>query len=195
MNEPRSVILLDLDNTLVHATLDAYYPSFESIAHPTLHIHVRPYVREFLSYLMQNDHLFEFGFWTCGTPEYAHHVVRGLLRMVNASDWNVRILLTRNDATVINGSHVKNLNLVKKRYGVHDILLLDDNIVHYTIPDNIPDVCLVPAFFVTDPNAVYDSFLLNLAHQALVGGSSPPPQYHRPRPVRAPSSMAVPVPW
>ena len=195
MNEPRSVILLDLDNTLVHTTLDAYYPDFDSIPHPTLHIHVRPYTREFLSYLIQNDHLFEFGFWTCGTPEYAHHVVKGLLNMVNAPDWNVRILLTRNDATIINGSYVKDLSLVKKRYGVNDILLLDDNTVHYSIPDNIPEVCLVPAFYVTDPCAPYDCFLLNLTHLSLARPPSPPPQYHRPQPVRATSSMVVPVPW
>jgi len=179
----------------VHTTLDAYYPDFESIPHPTLHIHVRPYVRKFMSYLMQNGHLLEFGFWTCGTPEYAHHVVRGLLSMVSAPDWNVRILLTRDDATVINGSYVKDLSLVKKRYGVHDILLLDDNSVHYSIPDNVPDVCLVPAFIVTDPNAPYDSFLLNLTQLSLERPPPPSPQYHRPQPVRATSSTVVPALW
>lgn len=195
MNEPQSVVLLDLDNTLVHTTFDAYYPDFEFIPHPTLHIHVRPYAREFLSYLIQNDHLFDFGFWTCGTPEYAHHVVRGLLDMVNAPDRNVRILLTRDDATIINGSYVKNLSLVKKRYGVKDILLLDDNIVHYSIPDNIPEVCLVPAFYVTDPHTRYDRFLLNLTHVSLARPPSTSPQYHRPQPVRATSSQVVPVLW
>ena len=195
MNEPRSVILLDLDNTLVHTTLDDYYPDFELIPHPKLHIHVRPFVREFLSYLMQNHDLFEIGFWTCGTPEYAHHVVEGLLNMVNAPDWKVRILLTRDDATVIHGTYVKDLSLVKKRFGVHDLLLLDDNVVHYSLPDNVPDVCLVPAFSVTDPNAPYDDFLLNLTHLSLMGCTPPPPRYHRPQPVRATSSMVVPVPW
>ena len=195
MNEPRSVILLDLDNTLVHTTLDAYYPDFEAIPHPTLHIHLRPYVREFLSYLMQNDHLFEFGFWTCGTPEYAHHIVRALLNMVNAPNWNVRILLTRNDATILNGSYVKDLNLVKKRYGIHDILLLDDNPVHYSLPDNVSQICLVPAFFVTDQQAPHDRFLLNLTHMSLATPPSPPPRFRRPQPVRATSSTVVPVPW
>jgi TFIIF-interacting CTD phosphatase-like protein len=191
MNEPRSVILLDLDNTLVHTTLDVHHPDFESIPHPTLHIHVRPYVREFLSYLMQNDHLFEFGFWTCGTPEYAHHVVQGLLALVNAPDWSVRILLTRDVATVIDGAYVKDLSLVKKRYGVHDVLLLDDNVVHCCLADNVPQVCIVPAFFVTDPRAPYDRFLLNLMHLS----TTPSPGYHRPRPVRATPSTVVPAPW
>lgn len=195
MNEPRSVILLDLDNTLVHTTLDAYHPDFESIPHPTLYIHVRPYVREFLSYLIQNDHLFEFGFWTCGIPEYAHHVVRGLLSLVNASDWNVRILLTRDDAIFIHGSYVKDLSLVKKRYGVHDVLLLDDSTVHYFLPHNISEICLVPPFLVTDPDAPYDSFLLELTHLSRARIPPPPPRYHRPKPVRATSSTEVPVPW
>ena len=194
MNESRSVILLDLDNTLVHTTLGDYYPDFQTIPHPTLHIHVRPYVREFLSFLIKNDHLFEFGFWTCGTPEYAHQVVMGLLRMANAPDWNVRILLTRNDATVINGSYVKDLSLVKMRYGVHDILLLDDNTVHCSLPDNVSKVCLVPGFFVTDPDAPYDKFLLELTRAPLARDASPPPRYHHPRSVRATSSV-VPVPW
>lgn len=195
MNEPRSAILLDLDNTLVHTTLDAYHPYFESIPHPAYHIHVRPHVREFLSYLIQNDHLFEFGFWTCATPEYAHHVVEGLLRMVNASDRSVRILLTRDDATVINGSYVKDLSLVKKRYGVGDVLLLDDNAVHFSIPDNVPEICLVPAFFVTDPQAPYDDFLLNLTRLPLAKSPPPPPRYHRPQPVRATASMVKPMLW
>lgn len=195
MNEPRSIILLDLDNTLVHTTLDVCYPDFESIPHPTLHIHTRPYVREFLSYLIQNDDMFEFGFWTCGTEEYAHHVVRGLLEMVNAPGCSVRILLTRNDATVIDGNYVKDLSLVKKRYGVNDVLLLDDNVVHNLLAENIPDICLVPAFRVTDPNAVYDSFLFNLTQLPLTRRPSPPPKFHRPQPVRATPSMVVPVPW
>tara|TARA_X000000368_G_C22958352_1_gene679819 strand:+ start:484 stop:1071 length:588 start_codon:yes stop_codon:yes gene_type:complete len=195
MNEQRSVILFDLDNTLVHTTEHAYYPDFELIPHPTLYIHVRPYVRELLSYMMQNDHMFELGFWTCGIHEYAHHVVKGLLRMVNAPDWNVRILLTRSDATIINGNYVKDLSLVKKRYHIDDILLLDDNAVHCSLPGNVPEVCLVPAFVVTDPNAPYDSFLLNLTHLSLVTYSSTPSQYHRPLPVRATSSTVVPVPW
>lgn len=195
MNEQRSVILFDLDNTLVHTTEHVYYPDFELIPHPTLHIHVRPFVRELLSYLIQNDHVYEFGFWTCGTHEYAHHIVKGLLCMVNASDWGVRILLTRNDATVINGTYIKDLSLVKKRYHVDDILLLDDNPVHYSLPDNIPEICLVPAFYVTDPNAAYDGFLLNLTRISLVTCPPPPSQYHRPLPVRATPSMVVPVPW
>lgn len=193
MNEPRSVILFDLDNTLVHTTEHVYYPDFELIPHPTLHIHVRPFVRELLSYLIHNDHVYEFGFWTCGAHEYAHHVVKGLLHMINAPDWTVRILLTRNDATVINGTYIKDLSLVKKRYHVDHMLLLDDNPVHYSIPGNAPEICLVPAFHVTDPNSPQDSFLLNLTHQSLVTCPSPP--YHRPLPVRATSSTMAPVPW
>ena len=122
----RSVVLLDLDNTLVHTTMDVARPDFERIPHPTLFIHVRPYVREFLAHLMQNDDLFEFGFWTCGTLAYANDVVHGLLDLVNAPDWPVRILLTRQDASVVDGAYVKDLRLVKQRFGVTDLLLLDD---------------------------------------------------------------------
>lgn len=195
MNEQRSVLLLDLDNTLVHTTLDAPNSDFELIPHPTLHIHVRPFVREFLSYLMQNDHIVEFGFWTCGTSEYANHVVTGLLNMTSSPDWDVRILLTRDHATLINGSYVKDLRLVKERYNVSDILLLDDNAVHYSLSDNIPDICLVPSFSVSDPEAQHDRFLLNQTHLTLARPSYPPSQFHRPRPVRATPPVVVPVPW
>jgi hypothetical protein len=115
--------------------------------------------------------------------------------MVNAPEWNVRIILTRNDATVIQGLYVKDLSLVKKRYHVENILLLDDNPVHHSIPGNVPNICLVPAFVVTDPNAPYDNFLLNLTHLSLATKPSPPFQYHRPKPVRATASTVVPVPW
>ena len=174
----------------MHTTLDVRYPGFEVLPHPTYHIHVRPFVREFLSYLMQNENIFEFGFWTCGTPEYAHHIVTGLLSMVNAPNWNVRILLTRDDATIINGSYVKDLSLVTEWYGVSNLILLDDNTLHLSIPDNIPKVCLVPPFFVTDPEASHDRFLLNLTYLPVRH-----PVCHRPQPVRASSTTVVPVRW
>tara|TARA_B110001450_G_scaffold255469_1_gene283110 strand:- start:27637 stop:28221 length:585 start_codon:yes stop_codon:yes gene_type:complete len=194
MNEQQqSIILLDLDNTLVHTTNDVSHPEFETIPHSSLHIHVRPFVREFLCHLMKNKHVFEFGFWTCGTPDYAQHVVMGLMSMVDASEWDVRILLTRDDATIINGSYVKDLNLVRTRYNASDVILLDDNAIHYSIPENVSHVCLVPPFYVTDPDAPRDRFLFNLTLLPMVRPPSPT-VIHRPRPVRA-SSMIVPMPW
>lgn len=196
MNE-RSLILLDLDNTLIHTTTDVPHPDFELLPHPTLYIHVRPYVREFLSYLMQNDSLFEFGFWTCGSYEYAHDVVRELLKLVNAPDWPLRILMTRRDAIIVNGAYVKDLQLVKELYGVTDLLLLDDNPIHFAIPDNKSQICLVPSFAVTNVGAVHDSFLMHLTHLSALRPPSPPPSplLHRPRAVRPSSLVVVPAPW
>jgi len=192
MNE-RSVILLDLDHTLVH-TLDVHYPGFELIPHETLYIHVRPYVREFLSHLMQHDDLFEFGFWTCGTAEYANDVVQGLLRLVDAADWPLRILLSRQDAVVVDGSYVKDLRLVRQRFGATDLLLLDDNPIHLRIATNATSVCLVPPFFASNPAAPQDRFLMNLAQQPIAPhpDPSPPMCVHRPCAVRP---TPPPEPW
>ena len=139
--------------------------------------------------------MYEFGFWTCGTHEYARHVVTGLLEYVNVPDWPVRILLTRNDAVRLNGDYVKDLRLVKKRFDIKDILLLDDSPVHLTLPTNVPDICLVPAFRADNPHSVRDRFLLNLTHVSVTRGAPPPQKVHRPKPVRLTSVTPVPVPW
>lgn len=192
MTERRSVILLDLDHTLVHTTMDVQYPNYDVIPHDTLHIHIRPYVREFLQHLMATSHLYEFGFWTCGTHKYARHVVSGLLEYVNVPDWPVRILLTRNDAVYLNGNYIKDLHLVKSRFGITNVLLLDDSSVHLTLPTNVPNICLVPAFRADDPHSFRDRFLLNLTHMPRAPS---PPTVYRPRPVRPTSITPAPVLW
>ena len=195
MTERRGVILLDLDHTLVHTTASVQYPDYDVIPHDTLHIHIRPYVREFLKHLMDSSHLYEFGFWTCGTHEYARHVVTGLLEYVNVPEWQVRIFLTRDDAVSLNGEYVKDLRLVRSRFGVTNLLLLDDSPVHSTLPTNVPDICLVPAFRADDPHSIRDRFLLNLTHGSVTGGPPPPLKVHRPTPVRLTPVTPVPVPW
>lgn len=161
MTEHRSVILLDLDHTLVHTTR-VRYPNYDLIPHDSLFIHVRPHALEFLQHLIRSADIYEFGFWTCGTHEYAQHVVRGLLSYVKAPDWSLRIFLTRDDALQMNGTYVKDLHLVRTRFDVDHVLLLDDSVVHSTIPSNVPDMCLVPAFFASNPDSVHDTFLIDL---------------------------------
>ena len=192
-----SVILLDLDNTLVHATTNVIHQDFDRLPHPELHIHVRPYVREFLTYLMRSHERFEFGFWTCGTREYAREVVDGLLAYAGAPDWPVRILLSRDDATCVDGTYIKDLRIVKERYQAEDLILLDDNPIHLHFPDNVPHVCLVPAFNVTSADAIHDCFLLRL--NCISETNLPAPEeeiaiVHRPQAIRAAQS-AVPAIW
>ena len=195
MTKRRRVVLLDLDHTLVHTTKGKRFPDYDVIPHETHHIHIRPYVREFLRHLMDSSHLFEFGFWTCGKPEYARHVVSGLLRYVNVPDWPVHILLTRDDAVIMNGTYVKDLRLVKRRFGITDLLLLDDSHVHLTIPSNVAEVCIVPAFHADDSRSFRDRFLLNLMHGIQRTRVSSPPGVHRPTPVRPTYVTSAPVLW
>lgn len=194
MTERRSVILLDLDHTLVHTTMGVQYPDYDLIPHDHMRIHIRPYVREFLHHLIRSSHIHEFGFWTCGTREYAEHVVKGLLRYANAPDWPMRILLTRNDAVMTNGTYVKDLSLVRRRFNVDHLLLLDDSNVHLSIPSNVPDICLVPVFVASNPNAVHDRFLLNMIRISEIH-ITPLPVVHKPKAIRPTSMTQVTVSW
>lgn len=161
------VILLDLDMTLVHTTFDACVPGYDLIPHPDMFIHVRPHTREFLTSLASYDKVAEVGFWTCGTPEYAQHVVRGLLDYASVQEWPSKILMTREDATSFNGIYVKDLELVKQRYNLNNVVLVDDNTVHMTIPRNIPHIHIIEPFDVTKPDTANDSILICLAQRLL----------------------------
>lgn len=184
---PRRAVLLDLDNTLVHTTPgERAHPGYDAFPYDrSAVVHVRPYARAFLAHLMKASETYEFGFWTCGTRDYARYVVNGLLELVGAPDWPVRILLTRDDATICDAAYVKDLDLAKRRFDLTHVVLLDDNPVHLCVPSNVPGVCLVPPFAVTDPDARNDHFLLDLLHHLFSM-----PRVHRPRAVRPPPRVA-----
>jgi FMN phosphatase YigB (HAD superfamily) len=176
-----SLILLDLDLTLVHS-YPHVVPGFDVFeVDRGLYAHFRPYVREFIQTLM--DGPVPFGFWTAGTREYAENIISYLFRMCGHDrDWQslVRVVYTREDMQANRfGMYVKDLCEAKRKLGVDHLLLFDDNDLHRTLESNLKHLITVPAFRVDLPDARRDSFL-----QGFVRGMATVAERVAPRAVR-----------
>ena len=154
-------IVFDLDNTLVHATKDAFG---DADAHPVcdckLWIHVRPHVRELL---LHTKGIAKIGIWTAGTREYAHEVTVYLASICGVDDV-FEFVLSRENATFYQNMYVKDLDVVRGLMGIDDVYLVDDSAVHLWAPQNHGRVIQVPPFHYTD-DASADCALLYLMIQ------------------------------
>ena len=162
-----SVIVLDLDHTLIHSTqkgeiTNNSVASFTIPDHVT--VHIRPFVKQFLAYLLHEDSPYKVVIWTAGQEQYAFDIIVGLFHALGITHLQTRLahVLTRNDTFVAPDGHLfKDLSVVEKLTGSSEILLLDDQIVHAR--HNPPDrVGIVPRFDVHDEEAEHDSFFRTL---------------------------------
>lgn len=86
------IIILDLDETLVHTSnkkiegLDYFTYTDEYI------IHKRPYLDVFIKKLITDDY-YDFAVWSAGTYDYVHHIVNTIF----PKDIDLAFVLTRND--------------------------------------------------------------------------------------------------
>jgi len=167
-----AAVVLDLDNTLVHSLLDTVprpdttLETFR-VCHPDTSIgytvHLRPHVKAFLQYLVSQRHFVHLVIWTAGSPWYAKEIVDKLFTHVGLAPSVVSHILDRSDAILLpSGEYVKNVNMVCKRLGVSQVMLLDDNPVHKRLKSNVGRVVTVTPFFCNKCGAEEDSFLKDL---------------------------------
>ena len=157
-------VVLDLDHTLVHCCCESVegFDRFEVDlgAGETHTIHVRPHALEFLR-ILADSHL-DVVVLTAGTSAYAHQVVEGLYRQMGVDEWrtHVCLLLTRDHTYyVAPDTYVKDLDVVRDALGTTHVLLLDDNPVHETLPQNQGRILRVPPFRATTEGADEDRVL------------------------------------
>lgn len=146
-----TVLLLDLDHTLVHSheTRVNGFPTYDvTIGKFTYVVHVRPHVLDFLRFLL--DKKMRFGFWTAGTHTYAHAVLNGLFDLLSVSDWRERVCTVRSRASArkVRGQYVKNLDVVRRSLKTRSLLLIDDDPVHRTLPQNDDSILTIHPFDV-----------------------------------------------
>ncbi|KAL1205152.1 Mitochondrial import inner membrane translocase subunit TIM50 [Cardamine amara subsp. amara] len=135
-NDKKRTIFLDLDETLVHSTME---PPIRVKVDFMVRIKIggavipmfvvkRPGVTEFLERIGKS---YQVAVFTAGLPEYASQVLDKL-------DKN-RVIsqrLYRDSCTEINGRYVKDLSLVAKK-DLGSVLIVDDNPFSYSLqPDN-----------------------------------------------------------
>lgn len=127
---PQRAVVLDLDNTLIHSVArpDHRYKLFRASC--GLWVHVRPGTEALLQALAAAPDVY-LGVWTAGLPKYAVEVVAALLRISGLRSTDVRLVLTRDEATVVDQlGYVKDLAHVRAVLGVEDVTLVDDNHAH-----------------------------------------------------------------
>jgi carboxy-terminal domain RNA polymerase II polypeptide A small phosphatase len=120
----RKLIVLDLDETLVHAT-EARLEHEEHFRVGPYFIYQRPYLEDFIAAVAQD---FNVGVWTASGETYATEVINRifpaeLLRFV----WSSRRCTTARDWTTGHYTTIKNLSKLRKHgYSLENIIAVDD---------------------------------------------------------------------
>lgn len=125
---PKSLLVLDLDETLIHST--QYGPAGDFSIHidgtPVRYqIHVRPGAKSFLKKMHNLSDFMDLGVWTAATPAYASRILDYLF-----PEWRTTFsfLRTRSKCTTLpEGYLVKDLRHLRDW---QDVMLLDDNDLH-----------------------------------------------------------------
>lgn len=137
----RSLVVFDLDNTLIHS-IPKRIPSLRSFpvdtGEGTWLAHIRPHVYDFVKLLHQLD--IPYAVWTAGDEAYAKDTVAGLKRY---GTFCPKFVWARSKITIVNGSYVKDMRKIE------GAVLLDDSAHHKHILDNEHRVQIVPAFDAT----------------------------------------------
>jgi RNA polymerase II subunit A small phosphatase-like protein len=125
MNLPsRKLLVLDLDETLVHATEAALEHPADFNVGP-YHVYKRPHLAAFLGEVLAS---FDVGVWTSSGESYAAQVIEqlfepGVLKFV----WSSRRCTTARDWTTGEYTTIKNLAKLRKHgYGLEAIVAVDD---------------------------------------------------------------------
>lgn len=71
------IIVLDLDETLVHS-VENELPELENFQFEQYFVHKRPYLDEFLAWILTNPD-YEVYIWSAGTYDYVHHIVNTIV--------------------------------------------------------------------------------------------------------------------
>ncbi len=127
MMDTPPLLILDLDETLIHAThaaLEGHRVAFETDYYD---VYKRPFVDEFIAFCLQH---FRVAVWTSSGELYAQQIVTALfadpaqLHFI----WSRRRCTTRLQAEWHEYVHVKNLKKVKQRgYPLERVLIIDDS--------------------------------------------------------------------
>ncbi len=126
MADERHLLILDLDETLVHATDDAWsrVPDFEISPYA---LYLRPGVEAFLDWALQR---FRVAVWTSSTPKYAEAVTNRLFGDSSrlAFVWARDRCTPRRDFERDIWWDTKSLHKVKRRgYDLRRVIAVDDN--------------------------------------------------------------------
>lgn len=154
--EKRTIVVLDLDHTLVHTVL--FHEDHEAFANTetfrvghndgtTSTVFVRPHTFRFLETLSGAG--IKYAVWTAGTEEYARDVCAGLAWSYPA--FSPEFVYDRSHTEVVGGRHLKNISSITS---VEKVILIDDDPSHGHFSNRNSHVMVVPKFRYTSPDDV-----------------------------------------
>jgi len=121
---PLGLVILDLDETLVHAAEEPLAER-EDLRVGKYHVYFRPYLRDFISFCFGH---FEVGIWTSSSRDYAEPIVDRMIDgMAPVFFWDRARCTRRYDSESGSYYWIKNLKKLKRRgYSLDEVVLVDD---------------------------------------------------------------------
>jgi TFIIF-interacting CTD phosphatase-like protein len=119
------LLILDLDETLIHATEAILDTKPDFVVHP-YYVHKRPYLDVFLDYCLNH---FEVAVWTSSSRDYALEVVNTIFPNVEqlAFLWSRERCTYRRNPDTYELEWLEDLKKVKRKgYSLANIIMLDD---------------------------------------------------------------------
>jgi len=139
-NDPPITLVLDLDETLVHCTVDAItdadicFPVFFGGMEYNVHVRLRPHLAGFLQRISQH---FEVIVFTASQKVYANE----LLNRIDPQGQYIRHRMYRESCLPVEGNYLKDLNVLTGPTRSLEQMVLVDNSPHafgYQIDNGIP---------------------------------------------------------
>ncbi len=122
---PKPLLVLDLDETLVH-TLEKPLSRPADLQVCGFHVYLRPHLREFLVAMQE---VFDLAVWSAGSSDYVEPTVEKLFAGLNAPlfVWSSRRCTRRFDHEVHDVYYIKDLRKVKKKgFDLRRVLIVED---------------------------------------------------------------------
>ena len=126
MSDPRQLLILDLDETLIYASDKALPRPADFFVLPYA-VYLRPGVKEFLEAVAEQ---FRLAVWTSSSPSYAREVVQALFPDPGILDfmWASDRCTPKRDFETDTWCNTKNLAKVRRRgYDLRKVLMVDDS--------------------------------------------------------------------
>lgn len=120
-----NLIILDIDETLLHATKKELSQNYDFKSGP-YYFYCRPHIEEFVSFCLEN---FLVAIWTSGNSMYAEYVANYLFGSMNKLEfvWNREQCTVVTDPHTWACAHVKDLAKIPAKYQLHKVLMIDDS--------------------------------------------------------------------
>lgn len=141
----KKILILDLDETLIHSDLEGVYPLCDAEVSITLEngdlssikFNIRPYTKEFLKFASNNFNLILF---TAGVQSYADPII-GFLDPDNEY---FKLRVYRESCLSLSNFFIKDLNIFLT-FGAKDMILVDNCI--FSFANNLRNGILVSSFY------------------------------------------------